>query len=255
MNELVSVIMPTYNCEEHIGASIESVIAQTYKEWELIIIDDCSEDNTNQIVKKYMQIDSRIQYIRNEKNVKAAVSRNIGIEKAKGKYIAFLDSDDLWEREKLKLQLRFMKQMGSNFSCTAYEKINENSEKLNRIIVPFEKADYSKVLLTNPIGNSTVIYNASKLGKVYLPESDKREDFALWLKILKSEKYVYGMKDILMQYRVRKNSVSRNKVALIFSQWKLYRETEKLSVRYSLYCISYFTIVKMLNLKEKRLDK
>ena len=192
---LVSVITPTYNCAKFIGETIESVQAQTYQQWEMIIVDDCSTDNTKEIVDKYIKEDSRIKYFCLKNNSGAAVARTKAMELANGEYMAFLDSDDIWTEEKLKKQLAFMKKHDVAFSCTAYEQIDENGKLLNKIIKTVPKADYNRVLLDCPVGNSTVMYNVEKMGKFEVPNIRKRNDDALWLRMLKKEKYIYGMKN------------------------------------------------------------
>ena len=185
--DLVSIVTPTYNCGKFITETIESVIGQTYKNWEMIIVDDCSKDNTQEIVKKYLKNDKRIKYIKFEKNQGAAIARNTAIREAKGRYIAFLDSDDLWSKDKLEKQINFMKKNSYSFTCTAYEQIDENNNLLNKIIRPKIKADYNRILLDCPVGNSTVMYNVDELGKFEVPNIRKRNDDALWLQILKKE--------------------------------------------------------------------
>lgn len=249
MEDLVSIIMPTYNCAKYIGEAINSVLSQTYKNWELIIVDDCSIDNTEEVVKKYLEKDNRIKYFKLSVNSGPAVARNVALEKASGKYIAFLDSDDLWMEEKLEKQISFMKQNNYNFTFTSYIQINENGEENGVIIKAKKKVDYNGVLLSCPIGNSTVIYNAEKLGKFEIPNIRKRNDYALWLQILKKEKYAYGLNEILAKYRIRKNSVSRNKLDLIKYHWYLYRKIEKLSILRSTFHICCWIIIKILRIK------
>ena len=185
---LVSVITPTYNCAKFIGETIESVQAQTYQQWEMIIVDDCSTDNTKEIVDKYIKEDSRIKYFCLKNNSGAAVARTKAMELANGEYMAFLDSDDIWTEEKLKKQLAFMKKHDVAFSCTAYEQIDENGKLLNKIIKTVPKADYNRVLLDCPVGNSTVMYNVEKMGKFEVPNIRKRNDDALWLRMFKKRK-------------------------------------------------------------------
>lgn len=249
MEELVSIITPTYNCGEFIAETIESVIDQSYQNWEMIIVDDCSKDNTKEIVETYIQKDRRIKYYLLNRNSGAAEARNKAMELAKGKYMAFLDSDDLWTIDKLNKQINFMKTNNYNFTCTTYEQINEKGGQLGRIIKTKVKTDYNGVLLTCPIGNSTVIYDVEKLGKFVVPNIRKRNDDALWLKILKKEKYIYGMKDVLMQYRVRSNSISSNKLSLVKYHWQLYREIEHLSVIRSVFHICLWGCLKIFKIK------
>ena len=246
-DKLVSIIMPTYNCAKFIGKTIESVIAQTYENWELIIVDDCSKDNTEEVVSKYK--DNRIKYHRLENNSGAAVARTEAMKKARGSYMSFLDSDDLWKKYKLEKQLEFMNKNNYNFTCTEYEQIDEEGNKLNKVIKVKKRADYNRILLDCPVGNSTVMYNVEKLGKFEVPNIRKRNDDALWLQILKEEKYIYGMPDILMEYRIRSNSISSNKLSLVKYHWQLYREIEHLSVFRSVFHICWWGMIKVLHIK------
>ena len=246
-NELVSIIMPTYNCANFIGKTIESVLNQTYSNWELIIVDDCSKDNTEEVVKAFN--DSRIKYNKLENNSGAAIARTEAMKIASGTYMAFLDSDDLWKKDKLEKQLKFMKENNYNFTCTAYEQVNEAGEKLNKIIKTKKRADYNRILLDCPVGNSTVMYNVEKLGKFEVPNIRKRNDDCLWLQILKKEKYIYGMPEVLMEYRIRSNSISSNKFSLIKYHWQLYREIEHLSVFRSVFQICWWGVIKVLHIK------
>lgn len=247
--KLVSVIMPTYNCGKFIGETIESVIQQTYKNWELIIVDDCSKDETEKTVKKYVDNDNRIKYHKLETNQGAAVARTQAMKMAEGNYMVFLDSDDLWKENKLEKQLRFMEENNYNFTCTAYEQIDEEGELLNKVINPKRKANYNRILLDCPVGNSTVMYNVDKLGKFEVPNIRKRNDDALWLQILKKEKYIYGMNDVLMEYRIRSNSISSNKLDLVKYHWQLYREIEHLSIIRSVFHICWWGMIKVLKIK------
>lgn len=246
---LISVITPTYNCAKFIEYTIESVRAQSYKQWEMIIVDDCSTDNTKKIVDKFIKEDNRIKYFCLENNSGAAIARTKAMELAKGEYMAFLDSDDIWSEDKLKKQLIFMKQNGFSFTCTAYEQIDEDGNSLNRIIQTVSKADYNRVLLDCPVGNSTVMYNVEKMGKFEVPNIRKRNDDALWLQMLKKEKYIYGMNSVLMKYRIRQNSISSNKFKVIKYHWILYRDIEHLSIARSIFHIMYWCVIKLLKIK------
>lgn len=246
-NELVSIIMPTYNCAKFINETIKSVLNQTYENWELVIVDDCSNDNTEEVVASFN--DKRIKYHRLEKNSGAAVARTTAMKMATGNYMAFLDSDDLWKDNKLEKQLEFMKKNNYNFTCTAYEQIDEEGYQLNKIIKTKKKADYNRILLDCPVGNSTVMYNVDNLGKFEVPNIRKRNDDALWLQILKKEKFIYGMPDVLMEYRIRNNSISSNKLSLIKYHWQLYREIEHLSVIRSAFHICWWGMIKILHIK------
>lgn len=246
---LVSVIMPTYNCGRFITETITSIQAQTYENWEIVIVDDCSTDNTRKIVDALMAQDARIKYHCLETNSGAAVARTEAMRLAEGEYIAFCDSDDLWMPEKLEKQLQFMEDNGYAFSCTAYEQIDEESNSLNRVIKTVKKTDYNRLLLDCPVGNSTVMYNVEKMGKFEVPNIRKRNDDALWLTMLKKEKYIWGMPDVLMRYRIRKNSISSNKLSVIKYHWILYREIEHLSVFRSAFHIGFWCFLKVFKIK------
>ena len=247
--DLISIIMPTYNCAKFIEETIKSIQAQTYNSWELIIVDDCSTDNTKEIVERYIKSDTRIKYNCLEKNSGAAVARTTAMNLANGEYMAFCDSDDIWTNNKLEKQLAFMKKNNYYFTCTAYEQIDENSNSLGKIIKPKEKCNYNRLLLDCPVGNSTVMYNVKEMGKFEVPNIRKRNDDALWLQMLKKEKYIYGMPEVLMKYRIRKNSISSNKFKVIKSHWILYRNVEHLSIPRSLFHIGYWCVIKVLHLK------
>lgn len=246
---LVSVITPTYNCAAFIGETIESVLAQTYTDWEMVIVDDCSNDNTEEIVRGYAERDQRIKYYCLENNSGAAVARTMAMSLAEGNYMAFLDSDDLWMPDKLKKQVTFMKKNQIAFSCTAYEQIGEDGKSLGRTIKTIPRTNYNRLLLDCPVGNSSVMYDVKKMGKFTVPDIRKRNDDALWLKMLKKEPYIYGMKSVLMKYRIRKYSISQNKMKVIKYHWILYRQIEKLSVVRSMLHIAYWCVIKVLGIK------
>lgn len=248
-NKLVSIITPTYNCAKFIARTIDSVKAQTYENWEMIIVDDRSQDNTKEIVEDYMKNDPRIQYHLLDSNSGAAVARTTAMKLAKGEYMAFLDSDDIWMPNKLECQIKWMEENDYAFSCTAYEQIDEDDNLLNRTIKTVKKTDYNRLLLDCPVGNSTVMYNVEKMGKFEVPNIRKRNDDALWLQMLKKEKYIWGMTDVLMKYRIRQNSISSNKFKVIKYHWILYREIEHLSVLRSAFHIFWWCVIKMLRIK------
>lgn len=246
---LVSVIMPTYNCGRFIEETIASIQEQTYTNWEIEIVDDCSTDDTYDVVKALMEKDSRIHYHCLETNSGAAVARTEAMKRARGEYMAFCDSDDLWMPEKLERQLMFMRDNGYAFSCTAYEQIDEESKSLNRVIKTVQKTDYNRLLLDCPVGNSSVMYNVGMMGKFEVPNIRKRNDDALWLTMLKKEKYIWGMPDVLMRYRIRSNSISSNKLKVIKYHWILYREIEHLSVLRSVFHICFWCFLKVFKIK------
>lgn len=247
MEDLVSIITPTYNCGKFINETIKSVLNQTYKNWEMIIVDDCSTDDTEKVVLKFD--DERVKYHKLKINSGAAVARTTAMQLAKGSYMAFLDSDDIWTEDKLEKQLNFMKKNNYVFTCTSYEQIDENGNSLSKIINPVKKCSYNRLLLDCPVGNFTVMYDVKKMGKFEVPNIRKRNDDALWLQMLKKEKYIYGFNSILMKYRIRKNSISSNKLKVIKYHWILYREIEHLSILRSLFHIFYWCVIKVLKIK------
>lgn len=251
---LVSIIMPTYNCGKYIAESIESVINQTINDWEIEIVDDCSNDNTQEVIKSYLNQYKNIHYYKLETNSGPAIARSEAIKKATGKYIAFLDSDDLWEPNKLEIQITYMEANDIDFSCTGYRKIKEDGKDLNIAIYPPKKTSYCKcLLLGDPIGNLTVIYNQEKLGKFEVPNIKKRNDFALWLKILKKTKYCYGIDDVLGIYRTgRKESVSSNKLKNIKYHWELYHNIEKHGILRTFFEIVCWLFVKVTGIDTKK---
>ncbi|MCG2460958.1 glycosyltransferase [Flavobacteriaceae bacterium F89] len=233
-DHLVSVITPVHNSEKFIVQCIESVISQTYSNWEHILIDDCSTDGSRDIILSYVEQDPRIKLFKLDKNSGAGVARNTGIELAKGKYIAFLDSDDLWYPKKLEEQLAFMVRNSFFFTFTSYDMVDENGQRLKKIVRTKQEVSYKSALYKNPIGCLTVIYDAETLGKHYMPKIRKRQDYALWLALLKKTTG-YGLDEILSSYRTTKGSISSNKMNLLKYEWKIYREIEQLSFIKSLF--------------------
>ena len=231
MEKLVSIIMPAYNCMEYIAQSIRSVQNQTYRNWELIVADDNSTDGTVDTVRSIAADDNRIQLLETDINLGPAAARNRAINAARGDYIAFLDSDDIWFPDKLRRQISFMEQTGYDFTYTAYEKINERGDRLGVVISAPKSVNYSSMLYQgDPIGNLTVVYNAEKLGKFYVPDIKKRNDYALWLKIMHDCDRAYGLNEVLASYRVRAGSISSTrKSELLKYYWKLYHDIENLS--------------------------
>lgn len=224
--------MPSYNAEKFIEESINSVLAQTYQNWELLITDDVSKDNTVAIVKRYAKNEPRIRLVEKSNNGGAGVARNDSILRAKGRYIAFLDSDDLWMPEKLSKQISFMQNNKVLFSYTGYQKFTGDKKLLGKIIPPAE-ITYNELLNSNVIGCLTAIYDCQEIGKQYMPTIRKRQDMALWLHILKLTPKAVGIQESLAYYRVDVG-MSSNKVEMLKWQWRLYREVEQLSVIKSL---------------------
>lgn len=230
MNELVSIIMPSYNTAGYISASIASVQEQTYTDWELIIVDDCSTDNTDEIVKPFLS-DKRIKYIKNEANSGAAVSRNRALREAKGKWVAFLDSDDLWFPEKLEKQISFMKKNDYHFSYTNYIEIDENSQPNGRSATGPKKITRHGMYNYCWMGCLTVMYDAETVGLIQIADIKKNNDYAMWLKICKKSECYLLDKVLAMYRRGRTGSISSHSVkTLIRWHYDLFRKAEKQSV-------------------------
>ncbi len=250
MKELVSIIMPNYNSGRFIENSLASILAQTYENWELILVDDCSTDDSIKIVETLIANDRRIKLINLTKNSGPSVARNCAIEEANGRYIAFLDSDDLWHSDKLLKQISFMKEHNAALSFTGYYHIDEKSGTvIDQMYIP-DKINYSGLLKQNIIGCLTAMYDTQKLGKIYMPDILKRQDFALWLTILKKIPYAYGLDEPLAYYRVRTASVSSNKILASKYNWKLYREVEKLPLHKAIYYFGWYTYKSILKYKK-----
>ena len=246
----VTIIMPSYNSEKFIIESVESVLVQTYSNWELIIVDYCSPDDSNKIITKYVDNDSRIKLIKLQKNSGPAVARNTAIEAANGRYIAFLDSDDVWLPNKLETQINFMHDNDLAFTYSSYRLVGEDNEHLG-VFITKDKISYFDMLKTCSVGCLTAIYDTEKIGKQYMPLILKRQDYGLWLKILKLIGETRGILEPLATYRIRKNSVSSNKVKAAKYQWKIYREIEKLSFLKSLYYFVFYAYNGVTKYKNK----
>ncbi|WP_420973542.1 glycosyltransferase family 2 protein [Bacillus thuringiensis] len=239
---IVSIITPSYNASSFIKETIQSVQSQTYTNWEMIIIDDVSKDNTCELIKEEIKKDNRIRLIELQENCGAAIARNTGINNAKGKYIAFLDSDDLWLPEKLEKQLAFMQNNDIAFSFTGYQIMNQDGTLTDKIVHVPGKINYNGLLKNTIIGCLTVMLDIEKLGKVQMPNIRTRQDTATWLKILKQGHYAYGLDEVLSKYRKVENSISSKKFKMAKMNWKLYREIEGLSIPKSAWCFMNYAL-------------
>lgn len=248
MKPVISIITPLYNCEKFISSTIQSVLSQTYQNWELLVVDDFSHDNSFAIAHEFAQNDSRIKLIKLSCNSGAAVARNAAIEASCGRYIAFLDSDDKWLPHKLDTQLSFMKHRKIAFSFSAYNKLNDSGRVVGTVGVP-ERVCYTDLLKVCSIGCLTSMYDTKMLGKVYMPLIRKRQDLGLWLRLLKMEPYAYGINKVLAQYQLRSDSISANKCSASRFTWHLYRHVEKLSFPVALYYFSYYAVNGLLRTK------
>lgn len=220
----VSIITPCYNGEKYIGETIESVLAQTYGDWEMIIVDDGSTDHSAGVIKKYCREDGRIQYISQE-NAGSSAARNNAIRHAQGQYIALLDADDIWTPQFLEKQIAFMEEKRAVCVCCSYGRIDENSQKILRPVKAREVITVRDMMVMNWIGCLSGLYDSSKYGKVYLDERLKsiRDDYAYWLEVVKLAGEAYGNPEVLAYYRVLPGSTTGNKKQLIAKQYAFYR--------------------------------
>lgn len=241
--ELVSIITPLYNGERFVAQTIESVLAQTYKNWEMIIINDGSKDNSEEIAKAYSAKDGRIKVFSQE-NAGSAAARNNGIRRAEGRYIALLDADDLWDANFLESQLNLMKETGAELVYASHRRIDENGKECLRPFIVSGTTDYKGLLKTCSISCLTGLYDSKRHGKVYLREDLKslRDDFLYWLTIVKMTGKAYANNKIIASYRILGNSASRNKKKVIRPQFRIYYEIEKLGLIRSVYYLAHWAI-------------
>ncbi len=239
---LVSIVVPVYNSEKFLKETIKTVTEQTYKNWELILVNDCSTDNSKSTIEKYAKEDNRIKVINLKENSGAAIARNTGIEQAKGKYLAFLDADDLWNKEKLEKQIKFMEANEYEFTFTNYEFTDENGNKTGKIVNVPNELTYKQALKNTTIFTSTVIFNVERLGKelISMPNVRRGQDTATWWKVLKTDVIAHGMNESLSLYRRSNNTLSANKIKALKRTWNLYRNVEKLSLIRSFYYFCWY---------------
>ncbi len=235
MNALVSIITPTFNSAKYILATIDSVQKQTYSNWEMILIEDGSSDETENIILDIQRKDSRIQFFKLDKNSGPAIARNKGIEKAKGDYLTFIDADDIWFPTFIENSINTIKNTNIPFVFSSYKRSNENLEFVYSDFIVPQKVTYTDILKTNSISCLTAFLEIKTLGKKYMPIIRKRQDMGLWLSYLKEIPFAYGIQETQAIYRIRENSLSRKKSDLIKYQWQFYRQVEKLNVFQSIY--------------------
>ena len=233
---LVSVIMPCYNMEKYIAATIESVQRQTYPHWELLIVDDTSTDGTADIVRSHQIQDERIHFVVKPKHSSIADTRNQCISMAKGRFLAFLDADDLWHPEKLEQQLQFMTERKIGFSYSSYDCVDEEGKTLEKMVKSAGNLDYDAYLHNTIIGCSTVMIDTSIIGNVFVPDFRTSEDTATWLNILKKGFLAYAIEQPLTSYRIRQHSASSNKLKASSDLWRVYRQNEKLPLFKAVAC-------------------
>lgn len=228
-NEIVSVITPVYNVGKVIGKTIESMLAQGYDDLEIVLVDDCSKDNSAEVIAKYTAKYPNIVYHKQEKNGGAAVARNTALKLAKGRYVAFLDSDDMWCEGKIKRQLAFMKEKDAAICCTAMDCIDEEDRPLNSVRGVREKISYKFLLKNTMISTSTVLIDRNKTGDFQMPLRRGGQDYATWLMLMRNGTICYGLDEVLSHYRVMSKSLSSNKWKSVKQVLEIQTQDEKIN--------------------------
>ncbi|MCM3585251.1 glycosyltransferase family 2 protein [Mesobacillus maritimus] len=239
---LVSIITPCFNAGPYIDRTIESVMSQTFQNWEMVIVDDCSTDDTRERVKSHAAKDGRIHLLELEENSGAAVARNHALDFATGRFVAFLDSDDCWKPEKLEKQLQFMQENGYAFTFTAYELMSHEGKRLNKIVAAPAKIQYHDLLKNTIIGCLTVMVDRQQTGSFQMPNIRTRQDLATWLLLLKKGFTAYGLNEELAEYRTGNPSISKNKWKALKMNWFVYRKVEKLNLVKAFWCFSHYAV-------------
>ncbi len=250
---LVSIITPSYNSAGFIAETINSILSQTYTNWELLITDDCSSDESCQVIRSYAAKDARIQLFLLNENSGAGVARNNSIKNARGRFLAFCDSDDRWYPGKLENQLSFMINNGYEFTYSSYDTCDEGGNVIGYVNC-LKRLSYITLIRDNGIGCLTCIYDTHKIGKVFMPTMRKRQDWGLWLSIIKRTGKAYGLQERLALYRVRKNSISSNKIEMLKYNFQLYHKVEGIPSFLSIlliicYFLPYYFYKKLLQKK------
>lgn len=249
-NDLVSIITPAFRCAKVVGETIQSVIAQTHTNWELLIAEDCSPDNTRDVIRGWTQTDERIKLIELERNGGPALARNAALAQARGRWIAFLDSDDLWLPDKLERTIAHATAHDAAFVFTGFRRMPADGSSAGRYIGTPGTLDYRQLLGNTAIATSTVLLDASKVGEVQMRET-YYDDFDCWLRILKPGRIAWGLNEDLMRYRMTQQSVSRNKRKSALKVWRAYRDLEQLSLPVAAW---YFTNYAVRGLLKYRRD-
>lgn len=241
MEELISIVVPVYQAERFIAETIESVQKQDYQNWELLLVDDCSKDKSCAIIEEMAAGDSRIRLIHQQTNQGAAKARNCGVRNAAGRYLCFLDSDDLWESDKLSSELTFLKEKSAGFVFTGYEFADEYGKGLGKVVRVPAQISYSEALKNTTIFTSTVMFDRTKIKDedILMPDIAS-EDTATWWRLLKVYGQAYGLDRNLVKYRRSANTLSSNKLEAVRRIWQLYRKQEKLTIIYSAYCMCFW---------------
>ena len=236
MSQLVSIIMPCYNAAPYIAQSIDSVLAQTYEDWELLITDDGSTDKSVDIIQAYCDKDERIRLERSETHCGPGTTRNKAMARARGQYIAFLDADDLWLPDKLERQMAFMTENHYGFTFTGYELISEKGDASGKTVMTDEVMDHKKYLRNTIIGCSTVMLDTAIVGEVRMTRDDTSDDMTLWLELMHRGFKAYPLDLVLAKHRIRKDSASSNKFKATRDVWRVYRVNEGMPLLKSMYC-------------------
>lgn len=251
MKNLISIIVPVYNASRFLDETIKTVREQTIDNWELIFVDDCSTDDSDEIIKQYMKIDKKIKYFKQDQNGGPALARNRGIDEAKGNFLCFLDADDMWDKDKLEKQLNFMLEKEVAFSYTSYEFATFDGIPTGKKVKAKEVLTYKEVLKNNIISTITVMFNLNLIDKelIKMPNLKYVEDTATWFKILRNGFNAYGLSDVYSYYRRTSNTESSNKFKTQKRLWNLYRKEEKMGFFKSLYTLG----VKNINAIKRRI--
>ncbi|OFI48750.1 glycosyl transferase [Floricoccus tropicus] len=241
----VSILMPLYNSEKFLVDTVNSVLNQTYDNFELLIVDDLSTDNSFEIAKNLKKVDDRVKVFQLEKNSGAAKARNFALSKSSGRFISYLDADDLWKNNKLELQTKIMIDNNYPFTCTSYDVINENGELLNKKITMLPRVDYKGFLTNNLLQTVGIMVDLDIVPKnlLMMPDLRRRQDAATWLQILRNGYDCYGVDESLAYYRRVSNSLSSNKIKAVKGVWYLYREVEKLPFLFSAYIFCRYALL------------
>lgn len=254
MSELVSIITPTFNAEKYIRATLQSVIDQSYQNWEMILVDDGSIDATVNIIEDFAEKDNRLKLFKLSKNSGNGFARNVALEKASGKYIAYLDADDLWFPIKLEKQIQFLKVNKLPFTFSFYDCIDEEGNSLNRRVEAPLNLTYNQLFFCNYVGNLTAIYDAEYFGKIVIEATQKRQDWRLWLTILKQIKVTKPVAEPLAFYRIRKDSISSSKFKLIKHNFGVYRDFHGFNAVSSVFLMTRFLFTQLI-IKPKYIKK
>ncbi|MGV1001570.1 glycosyltransferase family 2 protein [Empedobacter falsenii] len=238
--EIVSIITPCYNSEKYIADTYNSIKSQTYTNWEWIIVDDCSSDKSGEIIQSFN--DNRIKLIIQSKNQGAAYSRNLALNKAQGRFITFLDSDDLWLPNFLETTINYLIENNEELVYSSYKRVDENLKPLLTDFIAVDKVDRNRILYNCPIPMLTSVYDSKRIGKIPVPDVELREDHAMWIDLLGKIKYARAINESLAIYRIRNNSVSRNKLRIAKKQYNVYRYYLKMNFLKSSYYTFFWAI-------------